>query len=342
MNQTTPHHIINLPRSKKELNNGNRNRKGYHTYVSHFFSDFELLAKEEQETAMVDYGIWDDTDDASLDSTMTPRTVKSYEVLKMASIRWKKYSIKHQTAWKERAAALNLLPVDGKLKRLPNKLKIPSLNTNVIDSVKHDWNYIVGLFRSAILRKPRSGESERRYKFGDEEVVLGNQVYRAFHLNFLVRLVLLGDDFDGLKEWEIVKKTKRVVVIHIASYTRMCKLFQIAGLSAVSFLKDSFTYTCAGKVSLLSKSSNLTMIGYVMRETKSSFTVRCGRAKEIVVRKPRLENGIYMYDNCCDYSKDVYIQQYWPIRFKVSISGATSFTVNRLVMNKELNIVTNC
>ena len=99
----------------------------------------------------------------------------------------------------------------------------------------------MGLFQNAVIRKPRSGESDRRYKFGDEEVVLGNQVYRAFHLNFLIRLSLFGDDnFDGLKHWEIVKKTKRVAVVHIALYTRMCKTFKIACLFAVSFLKENF------------------------------------------------------------------------------------------------------
>ena len=37
----------------------------------------------------------------------------------------------------------------------------------------------MGLFRSAIVRKPRSEESERKYQFGDEEVVLGNQVLQG-------------------------------------------------------------------------------------------------------------------------------------------------------------------
>ena len=130
---------------------------------------------------------------------MTLRTVKSHEVLKAASIRWRNFPTKLQTAWKERAAALNLLPIKGKVKQIPRALKLPSLNNNVINSMNHDWRYIVGLFRSAIVRKPRSGESERRYQFGDEEVVLGNQIYREFHLNYLVQLTLFGDEFDGLK-----------------------------------------------------------------------------------------------------------------------------------------------
>ena len=339
MNRTTPYRIINLPRSEKELNNSSRNRKGYYTYVSRFFSDFEILSKEEQEAVLVDNGIWDDDDEATVDSVMTPRTAKSYEVLRAASICWLEFPLNIQCAWKERAAALNLLPVKGKLKRIPGALKLPSLNLNVIDSLTHDWSYIVALFRSAIVRKSRSGESERRYQFGDEEVVLGNQIYRSFHLNYLVRLSLFGDDFAGLKDWEIIKKTRRVTVVHIASFTRVCKIFEIAGLSAVLFPKGSILYSCAGKVSLVSKGSNLAMVGYIIRETKVTFTVRCGYAKDIIMRKPRFENGRYVYDACSDFSNELSITQYWTIRFKISISGATSSTVNRLVLNDELKVV---
>ena len=104
--------------------------------------------------------------------------------------------------------AVNLIRVKGKVKRIPGDLKLPSLNNNVIDSLKHDWRYIVALSWSVIVRKPRSEESERRCQFGDEEVVLGNKIYRALHLNYLVQLTLFGDEFDGLKQWEILKKNE--------------------------------------------------------------------------------------------------------------------------------------
>ena len=123
----------------------------------------------------------------------------------------------------------------------------------------------------------------------------------------------------------------------------MCKIFEIAGLSAVLFPKESLSYSCAGKVSFVSKESNLAMIGYIVSDTKLSFTVRCGYAKDIVMRKPRFENGAYVCDDCSDHHNKLFITQYWPIRFKISISGATSLTVNRLVLNDKLNILhTNC
>ena len=108
---------------------------------------------------------------------------------------------------------------------------------------------------------------------------------------------------------------------------RMCKISEIAGLSAVLFSKESLSYSCTGKVSLVSKEIDPAMIGYIIRDTKLSFIVYCA----------------YVYDDCSDHYHKLFITQYWTIRFKISISGATSFTVNRLVLNDKLNILhTNC
>ena len=57
-------------------------------------------------------------------------------------------------------------------------------------------------------------------------------------------------------------------MVHTASFTMMCKIFEIAGLSAVLFPNESLSYSCAGKASLVSKGSNLAMVGYIIRETK--------------------------------------------------------------------------
>ena len=140
-----------------------------------------------------------------------------------------------------------------------------------------------------------------------------------------------------------MKKTKRVTVVHIASFTRMCKIFEIAGLSAVFFPKELLSYSCAGKVSLMSKGSNLVKVGYIIRDTKLSFTVRCAAAKDIVMRKPRFENGEYIYKDCSDRRNELFITQYWPICLKLSIGGTISFTLNRLVLNEDNNVVhSNC
>ena len=111
------------------------------------------------------------------------------------------------------------------MKQIPQVYRIPSLDVNGMESATHNWCYSVSLFRPSIMRKPKGGESEQKYMFGDEEVVLRNQSYQAYHLNYLVRLSLFGDTFDGLKGWEIVKRTKHVVEVHTSSYIRMCQIF---------------------------------------------------------------------------------------------------------------------
>ena len=140
-----------------------------------------------------------------------------------------------------------------------------------------------------------------------------------------------------------MEKMKRVTVVHIASFTRMCKIFEIASLSAVFFPKELLSYLCAGKVSLISKGSNLVKVGYIIRDTKMTFTVRCADEKDVVMRKPRIENGEYIYKDSSDYHNEFFITEYWPIHFKLSVGGAISVTLNRFVLNKDNNVVhSNC
>ena len=80
------------------------------------------------------------------------------------------------------------------------------------------------------------------------------------------------------------------------------------------------------------------MVGYVIGETKVKLTVRCSYEHNITLMKARFEDGVYVYNNCTNYENDVYIVQYWPIRFKISVSGATSFAMNILLLDKEFNI----
>ena len=64
---------------------------------------------------LVDHGIWDELDDVTVNSVMTPCTVKSYKILMVASFCWQEFPIGIKETWKKIAAGLNLLPVDGKL-----------------------------------------------------------------------------------------------------------------------------------------------------------------------------------------------------------------------------------
>ena len=76
--------IEKLPLSSKEKFNDNRNRKGFHVYLSRFFIDFNKLSEEEKlqfvastlpTTVSLTYAPELEDDDVSWDSTDTPLQV---------------------------------------------------------------------------------------------------------------------------------------------------------------------------------------------------------------------------------------------------------------------------
>ena len=64
------------------------------------------------------------------------------------------------------------------------------------------------------------------------------------YLNLLIRLSLFGGEgFNRLLEYEVVKRTKKVTMAHIASNQRIYDLFNLTELSAVKFIQGDKTYT---------------------------------------------------------------------------------------------------
>ena len=92
-------------------------------------------------------GVWSESDDdVSVDSVMTPRSPKHYEVMKVACNRWKSMRRDLVESWKERAARLNMLPIPGKFKEIPDPLNTTSLEDNIKTSLTLDWAAVVKFF----------------------------------------------------------------------------------------------------------------------------------------------------------------------------------------------------
>ena len=122
-----PHTIKRLPLSFREKINDNRNRKGFHVYLSCFFLEFKKAEKTQQheylaETlrteglpSVANYYAQALDDDASIDSTDSSVCVRHQDVMKAACIAWSNSSEAVRKAWNLRANFLNKLPVHGHL-----------------------------------------------------------------------------------------------------------------------------------------------------------------------------------------------------------------------------------
>ena len=59
--------------------------------MSRYFLEFKTLESDEQGRELRTNSVWNDVaDDESVDSVMTPRSPKPYEIMKLASIHWRK------------------------------------------------------------------------------------------------------------------------------------------------------------------------------------------------------------------------------------------------------------
>ena len=64
------------------------------------------------------------------------------------------------------------------------------------------------------------------------------------------------------------------------------------------------------------------IVGYIMRETNLLWTIRLSDWRGIVVKRPRFENGAYVFDCCTSNDvQNITIKEYWLIWLKLSISG---------------------
>ena len=99
-------------------------------------------------------------------------------------------------------------------------------------------------------------------------------------------------------EYEIIKRTKKVTVAHIASNQHICDLFNLAELSAVKFIRDDKTYTFSGKVVVELGVLKRNIVGYILIETDFLWTTRLSDWRHIVVIRPRFDNGAYVFDGC--------------------------------------------
>jgi hypothetical protein len=165
-------------------------------------------------------------------------------------------------------------------------------------------------------------------------VVIQNQVFWNFHMNKLLNNVLFGYGYAKLYDHKIVHKTKKQIVIHIASRQRMTELFSLNGLVACSQARHGMMFTCCGKVGLVNLAGQ-SIIGYIMQENNNSLSVLLENNAVVSVDRPIYDSSLSSYVYNIDGTGEYSVSQYWPIRFRLNHSGKTFFTLNRVVLRKE-------
>ena len=162
-----------------------------------------------------------ENDDASIDSTNSVFTEKvSHRLVHKAGyMRWRiELSPEMKTVWNNRATKLNRRKLPGKFLVVPWK---NGLKQQVLNSLSFEWNELVGVFKRCLTRESKKIISTLRYRFSDELVTIGSLSYQDFRVSFLVEISLFGSCYELLYKNEIIKRTKKQIIVHIASKKRM-------------------------------------------------------------------------------------------------------------------------
>ena len=176
-----------------------------------------------------------------------------------------------------------------------------------------------------------------------EVVKIGRQSYGRFFLSLLLRQSLFGVNNNIFLEKEIVRKTKKKTLIHIASTRRMKDIFSQNGECASSFQYKSpsnvplMERTCAGKVFLTLKGKKL--IGYVVDEDYDQWMIKLENdlCSTIWINSLKYSpiDGKYLNNKCNVNFNDYVVKFYEPIRILLYTNGKCSCTMNRLEVNNE-------
>ena len=357
---SNPQEILTLPLSTSETNTRSRKLNGCHLYISRWHRSFKLLHRDEQvqiRNEIIGGGGIENvmlhclsSDEESLDSTDSriDAPITAHDRMKLAWISWRSLPQLSKISWKQRSISLNRRPIPGILTQPPNQYSMLSFYSSVFRSMAIEWEQIVGIFRRMILfPRPRNDLLTKSYKFGTENVVVGNQIYRCFRLSHLIVLTLFGPEFSKVEKYCLISRTKKVCIIHIDTIKTMKRLFTIADECAVEYKNCKNGYesvqSCCGKVRV--EKDGKSICGYLIDENEDGdkWNVHLLNNEQILVNKVKYDasNGCYVYDSN-EESGEYRITHYNPVRLYIAMGKAQSKVIlNRVGFDQSNNIVLN-
>ena len=332
MNVTTLKHVKELIMNEKEILHTSKKRLGFHVSLSRFILDFCMLSLYQQRMKIkkiIQINLFP-SDDISIDSTSSIIDEKVHHkfVMKLACKYWSHlYNYNMKDAWKNRAIILNSRKLKGKFVSIPNDITC-ELNNHVMDTLTYEWQKLIVIMRNSITKAQSRTKTCLTYKFGKESVRLGSQSYRDISTSYLLELTIFGKNKCNLKQREIVYKTKKIMIVNIASKARFDELFIKEGRSATEFSnKHNGIHTASGKVNILRNGKNI--IGYILEETNTVWKIILMNHQFIWIDAPKYCRIKHQY--IFTTKKGVLITMYLPIRFMIRLNGGGfKMTLNRV------------
>ena len=285
-----------------------RNKNGFTAFLFCFYRQFNQLNDEEKELYVggryrlvpkksapdlaIPDNVDDDDEDALVEFFMQQTQAEALTSQERATIYknnfadrhrkacrvWRGYNAATKATFKWMAGKLNEISIPGMIVQFPDffyhMYKKNDLEATLIMSFYMDYTYIAGTIRLAIIggASPHGNAKNRRYRFGFDDVRVGNHVYRKqMVVPTMLKFLLFGPFYSkiGLDPCiTVARETKKNMHLHIPSSSSLASLFTIAGLCPVDFIHKKKRIRACGKVyfKILSGAELGNSYGYIITD----------------------------------------------------------------------------
>jgi len=327
-----------------ELERKTRRWSGYSLYSHHFWGGrrlLKLLEIEQRRTAPV---VSDDEESASSPSVISLGSLSSPSVISLGSLSsnsiasrlsnrsisnndvnpvnneieppfiltaraWKLENGRVQRAWNKRSERVNKLVKNGLIEVIPPPIEKMDKVKLICDDIQHGWNLVTKKFRRG-LKRYESKSSGHIISLGKERIQRRKAAYICLSAFPSLVKAVFGDNYCLLPRENIVKQTKKCIIIHIFSAESINSLLTLSGENPCELTKQAYTFQMSGKIEYDERGVSKT--GYIVHETKSHLQVMRIDGSIFNIRKPTYdENRVQMLDNgervCYDITQSMNI-----------------------------------
>ena len=167
---------------------------------------------------------------------------------KLAGIYWRRLPDEGREAWKARARYINTLVPVGVFKVVPVEFG-NNFVTAALASLTADCDVLRRSFATALRRRrPPREVSQSTVSFLYVKISVQSQYLLRAPISHLLQNIIFGVSFEKLTPVEIIKRTKKTIVIHIRSARRLQELFSIRDTCMVTTEFNQALYWACPKV----------------------------------------------------------------------------------------------
>lgn len=192
---------------------------------------------------------------------------------------------------------LNSRPTIGQFEIPPETITELDPKDLVLENLRHNWLDFSKKIYCGLKSRNDDTESGTIIIFGFERVRLSYSLYVSYYASPSLLKSLFGNHFSQIQPQNIVRRTKRTMIIHLYSATMINNVLTLSCECASKTMKRGYTFQLCGKVDFVDSGSGIEKTGYIINETNTHFQVLCLNGSICNMRRPEYDETAAIYNN---------------------------------------------